>query len=156
MILVDPEYRGSTSGWYSCASIPELIDIVRAGHIAVVSRPSLIPRVYRMAWTAGDCIIAVDEAADCGAQRGAVDPALWTIFRRGRHKNISVLLASQRRTDVDPNFQGLAPSVLIGHMPGAADRNWSCNNWGIEPPADALRFRAWFSPSLTGVFTINI
>jgi hypothetical protein len=153
-LVVDPTWTGRLDGWYKASSAADAIDLIRAGHVAVFS--DVFGDAYDLAWGAGDCLLVVDEAAVTGGARGDVHPTLLDLMRRGRHRRVSVLLATQRRTDVDPTLQGLADAAWIGLLPGQADRQWAVGTWGIEPPDQPLEFRVWLPGGVRGGAQIQI
>jgi hypothetical protein len=78
------------------------------------------------------------------------------LLRRSRHRQVSVILATQKRTYVDADVQALARAVFIGQVPGAADRQWAWNEWGIKAPEKPLTFRAVLPGDQRGEVSISI
>lgn len=153
-IVIDPEYGGSIPGWYRSHSMAETVDLIREGHVPVIAERWA--QTYDLVWSAGRCLLVIDEAADCGARRNQVYPPLGRLLRRSRHRQVSVLLATQKRTYLDADVQALARSVFVGQMPGASDKRWALDDWGIEVPAEPLRFCAVLPGNQRGEISISV
>jgi len=138
VVVVDPTYRGGIPGWYHAESLPQVVDLVERGHVPVVRERW--PAVVDLVWKAGNCLLVVDEVADCGGGRNQVYPTLWHIARKGRHRNVSLLMATQRRVEVDARVQNLAQGIFVGMAQGEADRRWAENTWSISPPEEPMVF----------------
>lgn len=154
VILVDPEYRGGLPGCYVAEHYPEIIDLIREGYIPVIRERWAA--LYDLVWKFGECLLLIDEAPDMGAKRGAVHPSLWKILRRGRHRRISTVLATQRRTELDARVQGICQGAFIGCLPGESDKRWAVGTWGIDPPEDPMLFRAILPGNQRGEIRISI
>lgn len=74
----------------------------------------------KIAYTAGDCWLVVDELAIV-TKPGWAPPGWADCSMRGRHKGLTVIGASQRPASIDKHFFGNATLIRTGRLNFAAD-----------------------------------
>lgn len=100
----------------------------RAGKLAAVYRPGNVVSEYeaqfdwfcQLAYAWERCCILVEELADVTKPQKA--PEGWSVLtRKGRHKGLRIIAASQRPAQVDKDFFGQATMIHCGRLNYAAD-----------------------------------
>lgn len=80
------------------------------------------------------CLIAVDEAdehAPQGEARRRPPPPLIDLLRRGRHRGVSLLLATQRPANLVYDAWGLADRIVICQLTSKRDLDRVCELEGV-------------------------
>lgn len=86
----------------------------------------------RIAYTAGDCWLVVDELAMV-TKPGSAPPSWADCSMRGRHQGLTVIGASQRPASIDKHFFGNATIVRTGRLNFAADIKTIANVLHVDP-----------------------
>lgn len=112
------------------SSQAELIEAVRhASEFQAIYRPgdqlstfgAKFDRLCRLAWALGNLTFVVDELADVTTPTRAPD-AWGAITRRGRHRGIRCIAASQRPASVDKSLFSNLTFVHVGRLTYGADQ----------------------------------
>ncbi len=85
----------------------------------------------KLAYTAGDCWLVVDELAIV-TKPGWAPPGWADCSMRGRHKGMTVIGASQRPASIDKHFFGNASLVRTGRLNFSADIRTLANVLHVE------------------------
>lgn len=95
-----------------------------------------LEHMARIAYAAGDCTFVLDEAS-MAVSAWKISPALARIVEQGRHRNVSLILATRRPADIPKKVTSQADTVFIGAMHEAADLKYFRDCFG--PRALAAR-----------------
>lgn len=159
LLVWDPQGEYSTFGRAYTDRVRLLDAVVKAPAFAAVYQPGDRQSLYaerfdwfcRLAYALGDLALVVEELADVTQPSRAPDG--WSVVtRKGRHKALRVVAASQRPASVDKDFFGNCTLIHCGRLNYEADLRTMANVLRVEAPELAgLEPLAWVERNmLTG------
>lgn len=112
-------YRDRVKLLDAVARAPTFAAIYQPGD-RLADYPARFDWLCRLAYALGDLVLVVEELADVTAPNRA--PDAWSVVtRKGRHKALRVVAASQRPASVDKDFFGNCTMIHCGRLNYAPD-----------------------------------
>lgn len=140
LLVWDPQGEYAEFGTVYADRVKLLDAVAKAPGFKVIYQPGDRASEYparfdwfcRLAYALGDLALVVEELADVTEPSRAPDG--WSVVtRKGRHKKLRVLAASQRPASVDKDFFGNCTLIHCGRLNYEADLRTMANVLRVKP-----------------------